>query len=158
MDGNLHFSYILSFNLHGYGVWIMLGHTRIFSGPPSGPEPASGPGTGNVSWPHQPPHPVSVPFSKTTALTLQSRKCPAIYCTCLPKQQIMHVCKWKCSDLYSVMSELWITTYIISELCTSTYIKYNFIVQGLGDEQHYRDSRGHLPASQQHQRFVSALF
>jgi hypothetical protein len=49
----------------------------FFPGPSPGPEPASGPGTGNVSWPHQPPHPVSVPFSKTSALTLQSRKCPA---------------------------------------------------------------------------------
>jgi hypothetical protein len=33
-----------------------------------------------------------------------------------------------------------------------------FIVQGLGDEQHHRDSRGHLPASQQPQRFVSKFF
>ncbi len=56
------------------------------------------------------------------------------------------------------MSGLCISTYIMPELCTSTYIMFYFIVQGLGNEQHHRDPRGHFPASQQPQRFVSPFF
>jgi hypothetical protein len=46
----------------------------------------------------------------------------------------------------------------MSDLCISTYIMFYFIVQGLGDEQHHRDPRGYLLASQQPQRFVSKFF